>query len=94
MKALKKARAELVRAEAKRDKTREQLQADERFVKECQAAVYEAENNEYIGMVREMEVSVEEFAELVKALKNHPLAAVHAAREEMLKDEESVKSEV
>ena len=45
MKALKKASAEYQKAVAKRDKTKEQLEADEFAVKECEAKVIEAENN-------------------------------------------------
>lgn len=93
MKALKKARAELKKAEAKRDKTKEQLEADEYYVKECQAAVNEAENNEFVGMVRELNLTVEEFAILKEQIKNHSLAFVQAAREERSGDDESVKDE-
>lgn len=93
MKALKRARADLKKAIAKRDKTKEQLQQDELTVKECQAAVYEAENNEYIGMIRELSVSVEEFGQIKEQLKKGSLASVIAAREENTEDDEHVEWE-
>lgn len=86
MKALKKARAELKKAEAKRDKTREQLEADELEVKKRQADVFEAENNEYVGMIRTLNVSVEQFQEIVKKMQTGTLASV-------LKECEGVKSD-
>lgn len=82
MKALIKARADLKKAEVKRDKTREQLKQDELTVKECQAAVQEAENNEYVGMIRELGVTVEEFGQIKELLKKESLASVLANREE------------
>lgn len=93
MKALKKARADLIKAEAKRDKTKEQLKQDEQAVKECQAAVYEAENNEYIGIVRELGVTVEELIQIKDQLKNGSLASVLANRGEDVTDDEPFKME-
>lgn len=94
MKALKRARNELKKAEEKRDKTREQLNRDEMAVKECQAAVYEAENNEYIGMIRELNVTVEEFKQIKEQLRKNSLASVIAGREENKENDESVKKEI
>lgn len=93
MKALKRARADLEKAIARRDKTKEQLNQDELTVKECQAAVYEAENNEYIGMIRELSVSVEEFEQIKEQLKKGSLASTIFTREENKEHDEYVERE-
>ena len=93
MKALKKARAEYQKAVAKRDKTKEQLEADEFAVKECESKVIEAENNEYVGMIRELGVSVEEFLLIKEELKRGSLASIVGAGKEKQENDESVKGE-
>ena len=46
MKTLERARVDLAKAEKKRELTKKRLEADEYAVKECEAALMEAENNE------------------------------------------------
>ena len=87
MKALKKARADYQKAIAKRDKTKQQLEADEFAVKECEAAVIEAENNVYIGMIRDLNLTVEEFLQIKEELKNRSLASVMGSRKENKNDD-------
>ena len=93
MKALKKARAEDQKAVAKGDKTKEQLEVDEFAVKEREAKVIEAENNEYVGMIRELGVSVEEFLLIKEELKRGSLASIVGAGKEKQENDESVKGE-
>ena len=45
MKTLERARADLAKAEKKRNLTKKKLEADEYAVKECEAALMEAENS-------------------------------------------------
>lgn len=93
MKALKKARAEYKKAVMKRDRTKEQLCQDERLVKECEAALLEAENNEYIGIIREIGITVEELMQIKDRMKDGGLDSVLGIREEYETDDEFIQDE-
>lgn len=56
MKTLEKARSDLEKAIKKRDQSRKRLEADEFTVKECEAALTESENNEYVSEIREWDL--------------------------------------
>ena len=58
MKTLEKARLDLEKAIKKRDQSRKRLEADEFTVKECEAALTESENNEYVSEIREWGLTV------------------------------------
>lgn len=73
MKTLEKARLDLEKAIKKRDQSRKRLEADEFTVKECEAALTESENNEYVSEIREWGLTVEELKELRKAWSINPL---------------------
>lgn len=76
MKTLEKARSDLEKAIKKRDQSRKRLEADEFTVKECEAALTESENNEYVSEIREWGLTVEELKELRKAMEHKSLAQV------------------
>lgn len=60
MKPLEKARQDLEKAKKKRDASKKRLEADEFTVKECEAALMESENNEYVNEIRAWGLTVEE----------------------------------
>ena len=71
MKTLERARADLARKQQRqRNLTKKKLEADEYAVKECEAALMEAENNEYVNEIREWGLTVEELQELRRSLQN------------------------
>ena len=76
MKTLEKARSDLEKAIKKREQSRKRLEADEFTVKECEAALMESENNEYVSEIREWGLTVEELKELRKAMEHKSLAQV------------------
>lgn len=82
MKTLERARADLAKAEKKRNLTKKKLEADEYAVKECEAALMEAENNEYVNEIREWGLTVEELQELRRSLQKHSLAQTIREKEE------------
>ena len=77
MKTLERARADLAKAEKKRNLTKKKLEADEYAVKECEAALMEAENNEYVNEIREWELQ-----ELRRSLQKQSLAQTIREKEE------------
>ena len=78
MKTLERARADLAKAEKKRNLTKKKLEA----VKECEAALMEAENNEYVNEIREWGLTVEELQELRRSLQKQSLAQTIREKEE------------
>lgn len=91
MKTLVKARSDLEKAIKKRDQTRKRLEADEFTVKECEAALTESENNEYVSEIREWGLTVEELKELRKAMEQKSLAQVMKEKGEQTKHDEFIK---
>ena len=82
MKTLERARADLAKAEKKRDLTKKKLEADEYAVKECEAALMEAENNEYVNEIREWGLTVEELREIRRSLQKQSLAKTIREKED------------
>lgn len=93
MKALEKARQDLAKAKKKRDASKKRLEADEYAVKECEAALTESENNEYVNEIREWGLTVEELKEIRAAMQKKSLAEVVHEKEEKQKDDEHQKVE-
>lgn len=91
MKTLEKARSDLEKAIKKRDQTRKRLEADEFTVKECEAALTESENNEYVSEIREWGLTVEELKELRKAMEQKSLAQVMKEKGEQTKHDEFIQ---
>ena len=69
MKPLEKARQDLEKAKKKRDASKKRLEADEFTVKECEAALMESENNEYVNEIRAWGLTVEELKEIRAAMQ-------------------------
>ena len=69
MKPLEKARQDLEKAKKKRDASKKRLEADEFTVKECEAALMESENNEYVNEIRAWGLTVEELKEILRKCK-------------------------
>lgn len=88
MKTLEKARSDLEKAIKKRDQSRKRLEADEYTVKECEAALTESENNEYVSEIREWGLTVEELKELRKAMDHKSLAQVMKEKGEQERHDE------
>lgn len=61
---------------------KKKLEADEYAVKECEAALMEAENNEYVNEIREWGLTVEELQELRRSLQKQSLAQTIREKEE------------
>ena len=91
MKTLEKARSDLEKAIKKRDQSRTRLEADEFTVKECEAALTESENNEYVSEIREWGLTVEELKELRKAMEHKSLAQVMKEKGEQEKHDEFIE---
>ena len=91
MKTLEKARSDLEKAIKKRDQSRKRLEADEFTVKECEAALTESENNEYVSEIREWGLTVEELKELRKAMEHKSLAQVMKEKGEQDKHDEFIE---
>lgn len=91
MKTLEKARSDLEKAIKKRDQSRKRLEADEFTVKECEAALTESENNEYVSEIREWGLTVEELKELRKAMEHKSLAQVMKEKGEQEKHDEFIE---
>ena len=91
MKTLEKARSDLEKAIKKRDQSRKRLEADEFTVKECEAALTESENNEYVSEIREWGLTVEELKELRKAMEHKSLAHVMKEKGEQEKHDEFIE---
>lgn len=91
MKTLEKARSDLEKAIKKRDQSRKRLEADEFTVKECEAALMESENNEYVSEIREWGLTVEELKELRKAMENKSLAQVMKEKGEQERYDEFIE---
>ena len=89
MKTLEKARADLEKAKKKRDLTQKRLEADEHAVKECEAALMESENNEYVSEIREWGLTVEELREIRKSLQKKSLAQTIRKKEEKERDDKT-----
>ena len=90
MKTLEKARSDLEKAIKKRDQSRKRLEADEFTVKECEAALTESENNEYVSEIREWGLTVEELKELRKAMEHKSLAQVMKEKGEQERHDEFI----
>lgn len=73
MKPLEKARQDLEKAKKKRDASKKRLEADEFTVKECEAALMESENNEYVNEIRAWGLTVEELKEIRAAMQKKSL---------------------
>ena len=91
MKTLEKARSDLEKAIKKRDQSRKRLEADEFTVKECEAALMESENNEYVSEIREWGLTVEELKELRKAMEHKSLAQVMKEKGEQERHDEVIE---
>ena len=91
MKTLEKARSDLEKAIKKRDQYRKRLEADEFTVKECEAALTESENNEYVSEIREWGLTVEELKELRKAMEHKSLAQVMKEKGEQERHDEFIE---
>lgn len=91
MKTLEKARLDLEKAIKKRDQSRKRLEADEFTVKECEAALTESENNEYVSEIREWGLTVEELKELRKAMEHKSLAQVMKEKGEQERHDEFIE---
>ena len=91
MKTLEKARSDLEKDIKKRDQSRKRLEADEFTVKECEAALTESENNEYVSEIREWGLTVEELKELRKAMEHKSLAQVMKEKGEQEKHDEFIE---
>lgn len=91
MKTLEKARSDLEKAIKKRDQSRKRLEADEFTVKECEAALTESENNEYVSEIREWGLTVEELKELRKAMEHKSLAQVMKEKGEQERHDEFIE---
>ena len=91
MKTLEKARSDLEKAIKKRDQSRKRLEADEFTVKECEAALTEFENNEYVSEIREWGLTVEELKELRKAMEHKSLAQVMKEKGEQERHDEFIE---
>lgn len=91
MKTLEKARSDLEKAIKKRDQSRKRLEADEFTVKECEAALTESENNEYVSEIREWGLTVEELKELRKAMEHKSLARVMKEKGEQERHDEFIE---
>jgi len=83
MKTLERARVDL----AKADLTKKRLEADEYAVKECEAALMEAENNEYVNEIREWGLTVEKLREIRRSLQKQSLAQTIREKEEKEKND-------
>lgn len=91
MKTLEKARSDLEKAIKKRDQSRKRLEADEFTVKECEAALTESENNEYVSEIREWGLTVEELKELRKAMEHKSLAQIMKEKGEQERHDEFIE---
>lgn len=91
MKTLVKARSDLEKAIKKRDQSRKRLEADEFTVKECEAALTESENNEYVSEIREWGLTVEELKELRKAMEHKSLAQIMKEKGEQERHDEFIE---
>ena len=91
MKTLEKARSDLEKAIKKRDQSRKRLEADEFTVKECEAALTESENNEYVLEIREWGLTVEELKELRKAMEHKSLAQIMKEKGEQERHDEFIE---
>lgn len=91
MKTLVKARSDLEKAIKKRDQSRKRLEADEFTVKECEAALTESENNEYVSEIREWGLTVEELKELRKAMEHKSIAQVMKEKGEQERHDEFIE---
>ena len=91
MKTLEKARSDLEKAIKKRDQARKRLEADEFTVKECEAALMESENNEYVSEIREWGLTVEELKGLRKAMEHKSLAQVMKEKGEQERHDEFIE---
>ena len=91
MKTLEKARSDLEKAIKKRDQSRKRLEADEFTVKECEAALTESENNEYVSEIREWGLTVEELKELRKAMEHKSLDQVMKEKGEQERHDEFIE---
>ena len=91
MKTLERARSDLEKAIKKRDQSRKRLEADEFAVKECEAALTESENNEYVLEIREWGLTVEELKELRKAMEHTSLAQVMKEKGEQERHDEFIE---
>ncbi|MDO4648018.1 MAG: DUF4315 family protein [Eubacteriales bacterium] len=91
MKTLERARSDLEKAIKKRDQSRKRLEADEFTVKECEAALMESENNEYVLEIREWGLTVEELKELRKAMEHKSLAQVMKEKGEQERHDEFIE---
>ena len=91
MKTLEKARSDLEKAIKKRDQSRKRLEADQFTVKECEAALTESENNEYVSEIREWGLTVEELKELRKAMEHKSLAQVMKEKGEQERHDEFIE---
>ena len=91
MKTLEKARSDLEKAIKKRDQSRKRLEAVEFTVKECEAALTESENNEYVSEIREWGLTVEELKELRKAMEHKSLAQVMKEKGEQERHDEFIE---
>ena len=87
MKTLERARVDLAKAEKKRDLTKKRLEADEYAVKACEAALMEAENNEYVNEIREWGLTVEKLREIRRSLQKQSLAQTIREKEEKEKND-------
>ena len=91
MKTLEKARSDLEKAIKKRDQSRKRLEEDEFTVKECEAALTESENNEYVSEIREWGLTVEELKELRKAMEHKSIAQVMKEKGEQERHDEFIE---
>ena len=91
MKTLERARSDLEKTIKKRDQSRKRLEADEFAVKECEAALTESENNEYVLEIREWGLTVEELKELRKAMEHKSLAQVMKEKGEQERHDEFIE---
>ena len=91
MKTLEKARSDLEKVIKKRDQSRKRLEADEFTVKECEAALTESENNEYVSEIREWGLTVEELKELRKAMEHKSIAQVMKEKGEQERHDEFIE---
>lgn len=91
MKTLETARSDLEKAIKTRDQSRKRLEADEFTVKECEAALTESENNEYVSEIREWGLTVEELKKLRKAMEHKSLAQIMKEKGEQERHDEFIE---
>lgn len=91
--AIRKSQTGSGKAKKKRDASKKRLEADEFTVKECEAALMESENNEYVNEIRAWGLTVEELKEIRAAMQKKSLTEVLHEKEEKDRNDEHYKVE-